>query len=82
VVTVAETPVSAERELLQAVVEALTLPEGTPDYLSRLADRAMWVRVTVKGALEEDPAGIGWNADYLRSKMRAEANKRSENRPK
>jgi hypothetical protein len=64
--------VSAERELLQAVVEALTLPEGTPDYLSRLADRAMWVRVTVKGALEEDPAGIGWNADYLRSRLRAE----------
>ncbi|MFF4566180.1 hypothetical protein [Streptomyces sp. NPDC001435] len=60
----------AERELLQAVLEALTLPYGAGDYDRRLRERAGWARTTLKGVLEDgDPA---WHADYLRRKMRDE----------
>jgi hypothetical protein len=59
-----------ERELLQAVLEALTLSYGAGDYDRRLADRASWARTTIKGVLEDgDPA---WHADYLRRKLAAE----------
>lgn len=71
------------RQLLAVVLDALTLPYDTADYERRIFDRAMWVRATVKGALEEDPAGIGWNADYLRGKLateEAEAAERERNR--
>ena len=60
------------RQLLEAVLEAVTLPYDGPDHARRMETRADWVRATVKGALEEDPADIGWNADYLRGKLRAE----------
>lgn len=60
------------RALLEAVLEAVTLPHSTPEHARRMETRADWVRATVKGALEEDPSGIGWNADYLRRKLRAE----------
>jgi hypothetical protein len=60
------------RNLLEAVLEAVTLPHDTPEHARRMETRADWVRATVKGALEEDPAGIGWNADFLRGRLRAE----------
>jgi hypothetical protein len=60
------------RNLLEAVLEAVTLPYDAPEYARRMETRADWVRATVKGALEEDPADVGWNADFLRSRLRAE----------
>lgn len=56
------------RNLLEAVVDVLTLPFDTPDYEQQLAERAGWVRTAVRVALDENPADIGWDADYLRSK--------------
>ena len=46
------------RQLLEAVLEAVTLPYDGPDHARRMETRADWVRATVKGALEEDPADI------------------------
>ncbi|WP_328544600.1 hypothetical protein [Streptomyces europaeiscabiei] len=66
------------RNLLEAVLEAVTLPHGTAEYARRLESRADWVRATVKGALEEDPAAIGWNADYLRGRLAAEETEAAE----
>jgi hypothetical protein len=60
------------RALLEATLEALTLPFDADDYDKRLVDRASWARATIEGAFQDDPADIGWNADYLRSKMAAE----------
>jgi hypothetical protein len=60
------------RALLAVVLDALTLPYDTARYDQRLTERAMWARTAVKGALEEDPADVGWNADWLRSRLRAE----------
>lgn len=60
------------RALLAVVLDALTLPYDTPDYGRRILDRAMWARTAVKGALTEDPADIGWEADFLRGKLAAE----------
>ncbi|MFF3330002.1 hypothetical protein ACFYWX_10655 [Streptomyces sp. NPDC002888] len=59
------------RDLLSVVLEALTVPTG-PDSGRRLDDRALWVRVTVKGVLEEGPEDVAWNADYLRRKLAEE----------
>lgn len=56
------------RLLLEAVADALTLPFDTPNYEQQLVERAGWVQTTLRGALDEHPSGIGWNADYLRSK--------------
>ena len=70
------------RQLLEAVLEAVTLPYGTAEYARRLESRTDWVRTTVKGALQEDPSGIGWNAGYLRSRIAAEqaqADERAKN---
>ncbi|MFE9309496.1 hypothetical protein ACFYM5_17625 [Streptomyces sp. NPDC006706] len=57
------------RNLLEAVADVLTLPFDTERYEQRLAERAGWVLTMVRGALDEDPTGIGWNADYLRSRF-------------
>ncbi|MFJ8495628.1 hypothetical protein ACIRBZ_45970 [Streptomyces sp. NPDC094038] len=52
------------RELLEAVCEALTVP-GEDLNRRRLVERALWARTTIRGALDEDPADVG----YLRRKM-------------
>ncbi|MEV8396103.1 hypothetical protein ACFVAF_34685 [Streptomyces sp. NPDC057596] len=57
------------RNLLEAVADALTLPYDTDRYEQQLAERAGWALTTIRGALDEDPADIGWNADYLRSRF-------------
>ena len=63
---------SAERDLLEAVVEALTLPFDVADYAARIEDRAAIARVVVREALAEDPSRMGQNADYLRRRLRDE----------
>lgn len=60
------------RNLLEAVLEALTLPYDTPDYDQRILNRAAEARVIATAALAEDPADIGWNVDFLRAKLTAE----------
>lgn len=59
------------RELLSVVVEALTVPGGDP-YNRRIADRALWVEVTVRGALGDPADDLPFNIDFLRRKLRAE----------
>lgn len=66
------------RQLLEAVLEAVTLPYDGPDHARRMETRADWVRATLKGALADDPADIGWNADFLRGKLRAEETEAAE----
>lgn len=60
------------RRLLEAVLEAVTLPDAGLEHARRMETRADWVRATVKGALAEDPANIGWNTDFLRGRLAAE----------
>ncbi|MFE4409065.1 hypothetical protein [Streptomyces sp. NPDC056821] len=62
----------AVRDLLAAVLDALTLPYDTPDYDRRILDRAALARTVAMSALAENPADLGWNIDYLRGKLRAE----------
>jgi hypothetical protein len=66
----------AERELLAAVVEALTLPYSDDGYERRMVDRAVWVNTTLKGVLEE--GDVEWHTDYLRRKLRDEEAKHAE----
>ncbi|MGW7239714.1 hypothetical protein ACWGJB_30990 [Streptomyces sp. NPDC054813] len=60
------------RQLLTVVLDALTPPYDAADYPRRLEDRAGWAATTIKAALAEDPADIGWNADFLRGRLAAE----------
>lgn len=60
------------RALLEATLEALTLPSDIDDYDQRLNARATWARVTLKGALEEAPEDIGWNIAFLRKQIAKE----------
>jgi hypothetical protein len=72
---------AALRALLDAVLDAITVPFDAHDYDQRVLDRTAWVRSTVKAALAGDPGDLGWNVDYLRSKLAAEqadADKRAE----
>ncbi|MER5401652.1 hypothetical protein [Streptomyces sp. NPDC002599] len=66
-------PDGAVRELLAVVLDAITLPYDTPDYDRRILDRAAHARTVATAALAEDPADIGWNADYLRARLAEEA---------
>ncbi|MGW5367822.1 hypothetical protein ACWER6_20740 [Streptomyces sp. NPDC004009] len=59
------------RALLEAVCDALTVPGDDLDR-RRIYDRAMWARTTIRGALDEVPEDLGWNAGYLRRKMAEE----------
>ncbi|MEU9406224.1 hypothetical protein AB0E08_11025 [Streptomyces sp. NPDC048281] len=68
------------RALLDAVVEAITLPYDAHDYERRLLERARIARSLVTAAFREDPTELGWNADYLRRRLaaeQAEADKRA-----
>ncbi|MEU8713598.1 hypothetical protein [Streptomyces sp. NPDC048663] len=60
------------RQLLAVVLDALTPPYETPDFPRRLEDRAGWAATTIKAALADNPADIGWNADFLRGRLAAE----------
>lgn len=72
---------SAERLLLEAVVEALTLPHDVPDYSRRIENRAMIAKVVVRDALAGDPADLAWNADWLRQKLREEEARHQGDKP-
>ncbi len=56
------------RQLLAAVLDALTLDYGVDGYDERLKERAGLAKVVIRDGLNE-PA---WNADWLHSKLRAE----------
>lgn len=60
------------RQLLLAVVDALTLPYGVPDYDQRILARGAEARSVAAAALTEDPADLDWNTAYLRRKLAAE----------
>ncbi|MEU8688810.1 hypothetical protein [Streptomyces sp. NPDC048665] len=71
------------RALLAAVLDAITLPHEAPEYAERIEDRASIARVVVREALDEDPARLGWNADWLRGRLaaeQAEAEEREKNK--
>jgi hypothetical protein len=70
------------RALLEATLDAITLPYGAHDYDRRMRERVGWTLATLKGALAEDPADLGWNVDFLRGKLtaeQAEADERAKN---
>jgi hypothetical protein len=65
---------TAERELLQAVLEALDIPAPATVGDGEVHDRILLERVThakiaLRGALEERPPGIEWDTDYLRERL-------------
>lgn len=60
------------RQLLAAVREAVTLDRDTPDYDQRMSDRLILVRVVVGSVIDDPSENIGWNTDWLRSKLAAE----------
>lgn len=64
---------SADRELLKALLEALAIPSpatvGDGEVHDRiLLDRVMDAKVALEGVLrhDDDP---GWSADYLRARL-------------
>ncbi|MHC3471196.1 hypothetical protein ACYF6T_21215 [Streptomyces sp. 7R007] len=59
------------RDLLAAVLDALTLDYGVDDYGERLKVRAGLAKIVLRDGLDEADR-IGWNADWLRGKLRAE----------
>ena len=59
------------RKLLEAVLDAVTLPYDTPDYDERIKERAGLVKVVLRDGLDTADR-IGWNADWLRAKLTAE----------
>jgi len=59
------------RNLLAAVLDALTLDYAVDDYDQRIKDRAGIAKVVVRDVLDAPDRG-GWNADWLRSKLREE----------
>ncbi|MER6534335.1 hypothetical protein ABT215_11090 [Streptomyces sp900105755] len=56
------------RDLLAAVLEALSLDRDADDYDERIKERTILARVVIREGLAE-PA---WNADWLRRKLREE----------
>ncbi|MFI2202691.1 hypothetical protein ACH47Z_18300 [Streptomyces sp. NPDC020192] len=60
------------RSLLAAIREAIALPFHTADYERRLVERVSWARTVADAVLDNPGEDIGWNADYLRSKLTAE----------
>jgi hypothetical protein len=59
------------RELLAAVLDALTLDYGVDGYDERIKERSGLAQVVIRDGLDERDR-IGWNADWLRSKLREE----------
>lgn len=65
---------SAERELLQAVLEAIDIPApatvGDAEVHDRiLLERVMHVKVALRSELQGDPVGIEWTTEYLRERL-------------
>lgn len=66
------------RKLLEAVLEAVTLDYSADDYDERIKERAGLAKVVLRDGLAEGSDRIGWNADWLRSKLRAEETEAAE----
>jgi hypothetical protein len=66
------------RTLVEAVTEALTLPYDTPDYDQRIVERARIARIALRDVLDTDADRIGWNADWLRSRLTTEQTEAAE----
>lgn len=60
------------RDLLAAIREALGLPFDADGYDRRLISRAGWAQTVMAAVLDDPGEDIGWNADFLRSKLTAE----------
>lgn len=60
------------RDLLAAVLDALTLDYSVDDYDERLKDRAGWARTVLAAVTNGISTDIGWEADFLRAKLTAE----------
>ncbi|MEU9405058.1 hypothetical protein AB0E08_05020 [Streptomyces sp. NPDC048281] len=60
------------RQLLAAVLDALTLDYGADGYDQRLKERAGLAKVVLKEVAAGTSDDIGWEADWLRSKLTAE----------
>lgn len=60
------------RELLAVVLDALTLPYAVDNYDERIKDRAGWARTVLVAVTDGTSTDIGWEADFLRSKLAAE----------
>ncbi|WP_406462290.1 hypothetical protein OH768_44080 [Streptomyces sp. NBC_01622] len=60
------------RRLLSAVLDALTLDYATVDYDERIRDRGGWAHTVLKAVNDGTSSDIGWEADFLRSKLTAE----------
>lgn len=65
------------RCLLEAVLDAIDLPHGATsadntDRAFLLDQRAQLAVQVARAALTEDPADLGWNADYIRSRLTAD----------
>ena len=68
------------RDLLAAVLDALTLDYGVDDYDERIKDRAGLAKVVLRDGLDE-PTRVGWNADWLRHKLREEETQHKDEQP-
>jgi len=80
-VTRKTTPSSEARELrrlLAVVLDAITLDYAAPDYERRLADRAGWAHTVLTAINNGTSNDIGWEADFLRSKLTAEETEAAE----
>lgn len=60
------------RQLLAVVLDALTLDYAVDNYDERIRDRAGWAHTVIKAVVDSDREDVGWNADFLRSKLTAE----------
>lgn len=66
------------RSLLAVVLDALTLDHAVPDYDARVKERAALAKVAIHAGLTEGADGVGWNTDWLRSKLTAEEHDAAE----
>ncbi|MFE2020150.1 hypothetical protein ACFW9O_19155 [Streptomyces sp. NPDC059499] len=62
------------RALLDVVLEAIDIPHPATvgdeeTYRAVLERRVSFAVIVARAALAEDPDGIGWNVDYLRTKL-------------
>lgn len=65
---------SAEHELLKAILEALDIPSpatvGDGEVHDRiLLERVMHVKTALRSELEGHPIGIEWTTEYLRERL-------------
>lgn len=68
------------RDLLAAVLDALTLDFGVDGYDERIKERVAIAKIVIRDGLDE-PGRVGWNADWLRSKLREEEAQRQAGGP-